>query len=303
LVRTWAIVAPLEADAPVMPPVITPIVQLKVAPVTLLAKAILVVAPLHIVNGLAVVTFGVGLTVTIKLVALPGHELAVGVTIYITVPAVVPAFVSACAIVAPLDADAPVMPPVIAPMVQLNVAPVTLLAKAIFVVAPLHIVSGLAVVTFGVGLTVTIKLVGLPGQELAVGVTIYITVPAVVPAFVSACAIVAPLDAVAPVIPPVIAPMVQLKVAPVTLLAKAIFVVAPLQIVNGLAVVTSGVGLTVIVKVFDGPTQLAGAFASVGVTIIVATTGVVPAFAAVNEAIFPVPDAASPMPGTLLVHA
>jgi uncharacterized membrane protein YczE len=165
--------------------VIAPIVQLKVAPATLLAKAIFVVAPLHIVSGLAVVTFGVGLTVTIKLVALPGQELAVGVTIYITVPAVVPAFVSACAIVAPLDADAPVMPPVIAPIVQLKVAPATLLAKAIFVVAPLQIVNGLAVVTFGVGLTVTTKFVTLPAQLLAVAVTLYVTVPAVVPPLAS----------------------------------------------------------------------------------------------------------------------
>jgi len=53
----------------------------KVVPATLLLNAILVVAPLQIVVGLAVVTFGVGLTVTIKLVGLPGHELAVGVTI------------------------------------------------------------------------------------------------------------------------------------------------------------------------------------------------------------------------------
>ena len=52
----------------------------KVAPATLLAKAILVVAPLQIVVGLTVVTFGVGLTVTTMFVGLPGHELAVGVT-------------------------------------------------------------------------------------------------------------------------------------------------------------------------------------------------------------------------------
>jgi hypothetical protein len=64
------------------------------------------------------------------------------------------------------------MPPVIAPMVQLKVAPATLLAKAIFVVAPLHIVSGLAVVTFGVGLTIITKLVTLPGQPFADGVTL-----------------------------------------------------------------------------------------------------------------------------------
>ena len=56
-------------------------VQLKVAPATLLLSAILVVAPLQMVVELDVVTFGVGLTVTTMLVGIPGHELAVEVTI------------------------------------------------------------------------------------------------------------------------------------------------------------------------------------------------------------------------------
>jgi hypothetical protein len=115
---------------------------------------------------------GVGLTVTTILVGLPGHELAVGVTIYVTVPAVVPPFVSVCAMVGPLEPDAPVTPPVIAPIVQLKVAPPTLLVKDILVDAPLQIVVGLTVDTSGVGFTVTTMLVGLPGHELAVGVTI-----------------------------------------------------------------------------------------------------------------------------------
>ena len=94
LTRRSKIVAPLDTVAPVTPPVIAPMVQLKVAPATLLVSAILVVPPLQIVVELAVVTFGVGLTVTTKFVALPGHELAVGVTIYVTVPAVVPELIS-----------------------------------------------------------------------------------------------------------------------------------------------------------------------------------------------------------------
>jgi len=88
------------------------------------------------------------------------------------VPAVVPELTSKSAIVAPLDAVAPITPPVIVPMVQLKMAPVTLLLSAILVVVPLQMVVGLAVVTFGVGLTVTTMLVGIPGHELAVGVTI-----------------------------------------------------------------------------------------------------------------------------------
>jgi D-ribose pyranose/furanose isomerase RbsD len=39
-----------------------------------------------------------------------------------------------------------------------------------------------------------------------------------------------------------------------------------------------------------------------GVTVIVATTGVVPALVAVNDAILPVPEAARPIEGVLFVH-
>jgi hypothetical protein len=74
-------VPPLDPVAPVTPPVIGPMVQAKVAPATLLLNTILVVAPLHMVVALAVVTFGIGLTVTTMLAGLPEHELAVGVTI------------------------------------------------------------------------------------------------------------------------------------------------------------------------------------------------------------------------------
>jgi hypothetical protein len=109
-----------------------------------------------------------------------------------------------------------------------------------------HIVLFPAVdINTGRAFTVTTMLVGVPGQELAVGVTIYVTVPSVVPGFISVWAMVVPFEAVAPVIPPVIAPIVQLKVAPGTLLLNEIFVVAPLQIVVGSAVVTFGLGFTV----------------------------------------------------------
>ena len=80
--------------------------------------------------------------------------------------------VSTCEIDDPDAAVAPVIPPVTAPTVQLNVAPATLLNSEIFVVVALHIVDGPRVVTFGVGLTVTTMLTGVPEHEFAVGVTI-----------------------------------------------------------------------------------------------------------------------------------
>lgn len=74
LVSVWLIVEPEPFEAPVIPPVIVPIVQLKLLGAVAL-NGILVLAPLHIaaVAGTPV-TCGVGLTVTvITNGALEGH--------------------------------------------------------------------------------------------------------------------------------------------------------------------------------------------------------------------------------------
>jgi hypothetical protein len=140
-------------------------------------------------------------------------------------------------------------------------APVTLLLNTIFVVAALQIVVGPAVVTLGVGLTVTTTFTGVPEHELADGVTIYVTVPIEIPGLISTWAIVEPDDEVAPVIPPVTDPIVQLKVAPGTLLVSAILVEVAVHIVVIPVAITSGIGLTVIVKVCTGPSQVTEPFA------------------------------------------
>jgi hypothetical protein len=51
------------------------------------------------------------------------------------------------------------------------------------------------------------------------------------------------------------------------------------------------------VKVFVGPSQVTPPLVKCGVTMIVATTGAVPLFIAVNDGILPVPVAANPMVG------
>lgn len=61
---------------------------------------------------------------------------------------------------------------------------------------------------------------------------------------------------------------------------------------------TLGVGLIVIVYVFDVPVQPP----LVGVTVMVAVTGVLPLFTAVNAGTVPVPLAARPMEGLLFVQ-
>ena len=67
--------------------------------------------------------------------------------------------------------------------------------------------------------------------------------------------------------------------------------------------ITSPFGLTVIVKVLVGPVQGTPPFVNVGVTTMVATTGEVPVLTAVNEAMLPVPNAKSPIPGVSFVQA
>ena len=83
------IVAPEPPLAPVMPPVIVPMVQAKLLGIEAV-KLTLAPAPLQMVAVLAVVTTGAGLTVTVIVKVEPVHEptVEVGVTIYCTVPAV-----------------------------------------------------------------------------------------------------------------------------------------------------------------------------------------------------------------------
>ncbi len=69
------------------------------------------------------------------------------------------------------------------------------------------------------------------------------------------------------------------------------------------ALFTVGFGLTVMVNDCDEPWQFVPPLANVGVTVIVAVTGAVPALTALKEAIDePDPVAARPIDGVLLVH-
>jgi hypothetical protein len=95
---------------------------------------------------------------------------------------------------------------------------------------------------------------------------------------------------------------VQLNTVPGTVPLKLVAAtVLPLQTVWFVGWATVGVGLTVIVNVIGAPVQEAPALVE-GVTVIVATTGVVLALVAVKAAMLPVPDAARPIDGALFVQ-
>jgi len=77
---------------------------------------------------------------------------------------------------------------------------------------------------------------------------------------------------------------------------------APLHNTSLAGCVTDGEGLTVMVKVFDGPVQVTPPFKILGVTVIVAVMGNELVLIALNEVILPVPVDASPMAMLLLAH-
>src|SRR5665213_360818 len=107
-------------DAPVIPPVFVPKVQLKllgVEAVRLIPGAVL----LHISAGFTGVTTGEGFTVTVMVYGSPAQPpvVEVGVTIYSTVPAsVFEGLLSVWLMVLPDPAVAPAIFPVIVPIVH-----------------------------------------------------------------------------------------------------------------------------------------------------------------------------------------
>ena len=135
-----------------------------------------------------------------------------------------------------------------------------------------------------------VKVLGVPIQPFAFGVTVMFAIIGDVPILVVVKLGMFPLPvAVRPISG---LSFVQSKVVPVTL---PVIVIMPLAVLLHLTrldiVFTVGVGLTVMVNVLGEPGQpLAD-----GVTVIVAITDVVPEFMAVKDGIELAPEAAIPM--------
>lgn len=79
-------------------------------------------------------------------------------------------------------------------------------------------------------------------------------------------------------------------------------VAAPAQSTWFAITFTVGVGFTVIVKLIAGPVHVTPPDVNVGVTVIVATRAALVVLVAVKPGIFPVPDAARPMPVLLFAQ-
>jgi hypothetical protein len=152
----------------------------------------------------------------------------------------------------PLNAaifPAPLAPNPIAVLefVQANVVPGVKLVKLVAAMLPPSQTTMFAgTTTAGVGLIVIVYVEGVPGQPLAVGVTVIVAVIGALPVFVPLKAAMFPVPfATKPI---AVFELVQLNVAPATGLVK--FVAAmftPLQTIMFAGTTTVGVGFTVIV--------------------------------------------------------
>ena len=128
------------------------------------------------------VILGVGFTVMVKICEAPVQPFAVGVTVKVAVTGVVPVLTAVNDPMLPLpEAGSPME---LLLFVQLNVVLLTAPVKLMAVVGlPLHIAWLPGLTTVGVGLTVTVKFMGVPVHPLAVGVTVTVVVTGVVPVF------------------------------------------------------------------------------------------------------------------------
>ena len=165
----------------------------------------------------------------------------------------------------------------------------------------------LTVFTCAVGLTVIVKLRGVPLHVnpplVYTGVIVIVAVTGAVPVLTAVKLAMSPVP-LAPS-PIVVLLFVQLYtiVPPVVGELNVIAAVLPPLHTTWLdTALTVAVGFTIIVKLRGVPLQVMLPLVYAGVTVIVAVIGEVPVFTAANEAMSPVPLADNPIEGVSFVH-
>ena len=240
------------------------LVQLYTVPTTLPVNTIGVIAtPEHTVWDDGVATaFGVGFTTTVAVIGAPLQPLAVGVIVKVTVTAALVVFVKVPDIFPEPLAAIPVTATVLS-LVQLYTVPATLPLSTIVVIGvpEQEVCADGVAVAFGVGLTKTVAVIGVPKQVTPAlvydGVMVNVTVNGAFVILVNDPLIGVPEPLAAIPVTVATLSLVQLNTVPGTVPVNAMLVIAdPEQIVceDGVAV-AFGVGLTVIVKVFGVPVQ------------------------------------------------
>ena len=173
---------------------------------------------------------GEGFTNTVDVIELPGHPLALGVIVNVTVIGVAVVLVNAPLILFPLPLAAIPVTFAVLSLVQLNVVPVAKpdkLIPAILLPEQIGWLVGVAVAV-AVGFTKIVAVIAAPGQLLAVGVIVNVTVIGSAVEFIKVPPIFPlPLFAIVPVMPGL--SLVQLKVVPPTPLVRSMVVLIPEQ--------------------------------------------------------------------------
>lgn len=203
------------------------------------------------------VIVGTALTVTVAVIGVPPQLFGeVGVMVNVTVCDTVVLFISVPLILLPKPLAAMPVTFTVLSLVQLYVVPVTVLVRLIVVIGPEQTVceDGVAVAT-GLGFTITVAVIAVPGQPFAVGVIVNVTVNGAAVLFTSE-PLILPLPLAAMPVTPTVLSLVQLNVVPLTGPVIAIVVIGPEQTVCEVGVaVAVGVGFTVIVEVCGVPVQ------------------------------------------------
>jgi hypothetical protein len=237
--------------------VVLSLVQLKVVESTFPERTIVSIVPAEqIVWAASVATaFGVGFTRTVAVIGVPGQPLAVGVIVKVTVTGALVELIK-LPLISPLPLAAiPVT--VVLSLVQLKVVESTFPERTIVSIVPTEQIVWAAAVAaaLGVGFTITVAVIGVPGQPLAVGVIVKVTVTGAFVVLVK-LPLISPLPLAAiPVT--VVLSLVQLKVVEATFPERTIVSIVPAeQIVWAAAVATAlGVGFTRTVAVIGVPGQ------------------------------------------------
>jgi hypothetical protein len=146
----------------------------------LLAESRGLMAPPHKLWLAGTVIIGVGCTVTEKFWEVPGHPLAVGVTVTVAVNAVLPLLVALKEPILPVPL--PARPMEVLLFSQLYVTPLTVLLKLIAPCTALLHTDWLAILfTVGLGFTVNVKVCAGPLQPLATGITYTVATTGLLP--------------------------------------------------------------------------------------------------------------------------
>ena len=283
-------------------------VQLNTVPATGPVITIVVIAePEHIACDIgAAVAVGVGFTNTVAVIDGPLQVMPplvnVGVIVKVTVTGALVVLVNVPLISPVPDAAMPTTVALLS-LTQLYTVPGTLPVNAIVVIVVLlQIVCEDGVATaLGIGLTVTVAVIGVPVQVtpalVKLGVIVKVTV-------IGAKVVLVSVPDISPVplaaIPVAVATLslVQLYTVPATFPLNTIVVIAePEQVVCEAGVATAfGIGFTIIVAVIDAPEQ---PFA-VGVIVKVTVTGALVTLVNATAGTLPEPLAGSPVTVALL---